>query len=76
MKFKVSSCPHCGGTGGVLTTMRFKAVRFSDWDGQAVSTENYEVLSETDPRCADCQKAVRGSVDHSAPGTGNDMETS
>lgn len=62
MDFTVAKCPHCGGVSGVQTTMRFKALRFRGWDGQNEDTDAFEVLSETDPRCQDCNKPVRAYV--------------
>ncbi|WP_025139613.1 hypothetical protein [Achromobacter sp. DH1f] len=62
MEFSVTKCPHCGGVSGVLTTVRFKAIRLNGWNGQDQDTENFEVQSETDPRCIDCSKPVRAYV--------------
>lgn len=62
MEFTVPQCPHCGGVSGVQTTIRFKALRLHGWDGQDADTDGFEVLSETDPRCQDCNKPVRAYV--------------
>lgn len=55
----VESCPHCGGESGFITNIVFKARRLTSWGGMDLDTEGYEVASETDPRCVDCNKPVR-----------------
>ncbi|MNL23429.1 hypothetical protein D3C87_1448180 [compost metagenome] len=58
----LDACPHCGGTSGILTNIRFKALRSYRWDGRDVDTDNYVVESETRPRCLDCGKSVRAAI--------------
>lgn len=55
----VTGCPHCGGQSGFTTNITFKATRSSSWDGRSVDTDAYEVMSETNPKCADCGRPVR-----------------
>lgn len=54
-----AACPHCGGTSGFTTHIIFKAVRSTSWDGKSVDTDDYQVTSETNPKCADCGRPVR-----------------
>lgn len=70
MEFTVTKCPHCGGVSGVSTTIRFRAVRIAGWEGDDHDTENYQVLSETNPRCVDCDKPVRAYVVRAAQQSG------
>lgn len=56
---QISECPHCSGKSGFRTNVVFKAVRVYDWTGQDVDTENYDLTSETNPKCLDCEKSVR-----------------
>lgn len=55
----VSACPHCGGISGFQTKIVLKAVRLYAWDGSDVDTGNYDLTSETNPKCGDCGKPVR-----------------
>lgn len=55
----VSACPHCGGESGYQTNVMFKAVRVARWNGADTDTDNYELVSETNPKCSDCGKPVR-----------------
>jgi hypothetical protein len=55
--------PHCGGLNGYFTTIVYRASRVYSWDGDAQDTEDYEIKSETNPRCSDCGKSVRSAVD-------------
>lgn len=56
---KTDSCPHCGGTTGFMTNAIYKATRLTAWDGQDADTDNYQLSSETNPKCGDCGKGLR-----------------
>ena len=55
-----TQCPHCAGKSGYITKIVFRAKRLYSWCGQDVDTEGYMAASETDPRCLDCGRPVRG----------------
>jgi hypothetical protein len=52
-------CPHCGGQSGYITNQRRQVSRLYSWNGDAEDVDNERVLSETLPRCFDCNKIVR-----------------
>lgn len=58
----LAKCPHCGGLGGYITNIVYKAIRMYSWDRTEVDTDSFSVVSETNPRCNDCGKSVRAAI--------------
>jgi hypothetical protein len=51
-------CPHCGGKNGYWTLQRRRETRTHSWDGTGEDSDETIVLSETKPRCMDCNRRV------------------
>ena len=64
----VEKCPHCGGINGFFTRVIFDCQRFTSWASGDIDTEGYKIVSETNPRCMDCEKSVRSVMTSNAEG--------
>lgn len=55
----ITCCPLCKGKSGFQTNIKFSATRFTGWNGENEDTDNYSVLEEKNPKCADCGKSLK-----------------